>query len=175
MIAILSQIILGKSKGLVALYPVKIERSEKMSVTLREINMENFQECISLKVAQDQEGFVATNVYSLAEAKADSVSIPLAIYDGETMVGFLMYWFDETNGVGWIDRLMVDARFQKRGYGRTAMTEVIRRLKSHANCRLIRTSFAPENAPAARLYESLGFVRNNQEIAGETVVILENR
>ena len=58
---------------------------------LREINMKNFRECIDLKVSDSQKGFVASNMYSLAEAKADNVSNPYAIYDGEQMVGFIMY------------------------------------------------------------------------------------
>ncbi len=100
-----------------------------MTITLREITMVNFRECLSLKLAPGQEDFVASNMFSLAEAKADGVSEPLAIYSDETMVGFTMYWYDENNRRGFIDRLMVDHRFQGKGYGREAMIEVIRRLK----------------------------------------------
>jgi len=65
--------------------------------SLREITMENFHNCLDLKVNEDQKNFVASNMYSLAEAKADGVSVPLAIYDDETMVGFVMYNFDTKN------------------------------------------------------------------------------
>lgn len=134
-----------------------------MDVTLREITMENFRECIGLSIAEEQKGFVATNVYSLAEAKADGVSNPLAIYAGEQMVGFIMYDFERKENRGYITRLMVDYRFQGNGYGRAAIIQVIDRLKAIPACREIYTSFVPANTVAARLYASLGF-----EITGET-------
>jgi len=74
---------------------------------------------------------VASNMFSLAEAKADGVSQPLAIYSDETMVGFTMFWYDDRNLKGYIDRLMIGHRFQRKGYGRAAMIGVIDRLKAY--------------------------------------------
>ncbi len=142
-------------------------------IELREIIMENFRECIGLSVAEDQRGFVASNMYSLAEAKADGVSNPLAIYSGDTMVGFIMYCFDAESGTGYIDRLMVAADHQRHGYGRVAMAEVISRLRNTPGCLLIRTSFEPSNAVADALYHSLGFRRTGEVDDGEIVVVLE--
>lgn len=147
--------------------------TSRQEIELREITMENFRECIGLTVAENQRDFVASNMYSLAEAKADGVSIPLAVYAGDTMVGFIMYWFDAEHGIGYIDRLMVAAEHQGRGYGRAAMTEVIGRLTKEPRCTTIRTSFEPANAVAEGLYESLGFRRTGEMCHGEVVVVLE--
>lgn len=144
-----------------------------MNITLREITMDNFHECIKLKVKEEQVNFVASNMYSLAEAKADNVSIPLGIYHDETLVGFTMFWFDEDNEMGWIDRLMVDAKHQGHGYGRAAMVEVISRLKAHEKCKIIRISYEPENIGAEKLYESLGFKKTGEISQGEAVSILQ--
>jgi len=146
-----------------------------VSIQLREITMDNFRECIHLNVREDQKYFVAPNVYSLAEAKADGVSNPLAIYNGDTMVGFIMYCFDPDEEMGYIDRLMVDARYQGQGYGKTAMLEVIQRLKSLPACKRIKTSFVHANEAADVLYAGLGFCRTGEvtEDGKETVVILE--
>jgi diamine N-acetyltransferase len=141
-----------------------------MDVTLREITMESFRECIKLEVAEDQKGFVASNVFSLAEAKADGVSNPLSIYADDRMVGFIMYDFAPEEGRGYISRLMVDARFQGKGYGRAAMSQIIDQLKEIPECREIQTSFAPANAVAERLYASLGFERTGAVVDGEIVV-----
>jgi diamine N-acetyltransferase len=143
-----------------------------MSITLREITMENFRECLRLNVAEDQKGFVASNMYSLAEAKADGVSNPFAIYADEEMVGFIMFDFAPKENRGYISRLMVDARFQGKGYGRAAMTEAIDRLKREPGIREIQTSFHPDNAVADALYTSLGFARTGEVVDGETVVRL---
>jgi len=141
-----------------------------MNVTLHEITMENFAECIRLNVGPEQRDFVASNVYSLAEAKADGVSNPLAIYAEEQMVGFTMYDFEPKEARGYITRLMIDVRFQKNGHGRAAMQQVIDRLRSNPACAEIQTSYAPENAVAARLYADLGFRQTGETIDGETVV-----
>ena len=141
-----------------------------MGITLREITMDNFAECIGLRVAEAQKDFVAPNVYSLAEAKADGVSNPLGIYDGAQMVGFIMYDFEPEEDRGYITRLMVDARFQGRGCGRAAMQQVIDQLTAIPACREIQTSYAPANGIAECLYLDLGFEQTGEEIDGETVV-----
>ncbi len=144
-----------------------------MSVTLREITMENFHACISLQLTDEQKGFVASNVYSLAEAKADGISVPLAIYAEDAIVGFVMYWFDEDRHQGHVERLMVDARFQGRGHGRAAMKEVLHRLWSRPDCQAIQTSVAHANVAAESLYASLGFRRTGETVNdGEEAVML---
>ena len=61
---------------------------KKAAIELRKITRENFRECIRLSVAEDQRKFVASNMYSLAEATADGVSNPLAFYADDQMDGF---------------------------------------------------------------------------------------
>lgn len=145
-----------------------------MAISLREITMENFHDCIHLELEDAQRNYVASNMYSLAEAKADGVSVPLAIYDGDTMVGFIMYDYNEGEQVGYISRLMVDRRHQRKGYGRYAMNQVIDRLRAYKDRKYIQTSYAPENAAAGKLYESLGFVKTGEISDGEVVCILKD-
>jgi len=146
-----------------------------MSVVLKEINMDNFHECLDLKLTEIQKTFVASNMYSLAEAKADSVSQPRAIYHDKTMVGFIMYWFDEENEKGWIDRLMVDVNHQGKGYGRDAMKMVMNILESYEKCKIITTSYEVNNYIAGNLYKSLGFEKTGRTVEGETEVIYKVR
>jgi diamine N-acetyltransferase len=141
-----------------------------MTVTLREITMDNFLECVRLSVGEAQKNFVASNMFSLAEAKADRVSNPYAIYADEQIVGFIMYDFNPEENRGYVSRLMVDARFQGKGYGRAAMAEVVDRLKRVPGIRDIQTSFHPENHVAEALYASLGFARTGEVVDGEIVV-----
>ncbi len=153
-------------------------------VSLRPITRMNLDECISLKVANNQKGLVASNVYSLAEASVNPMYHPFGIYDAEahyqtnpSMVGFIMY--ELSDAVGFIVRLMIDEKFQRRGYGRAAMIEVIRRLKLHPEVERIATSHERKNEAAARLYESLGFVDweheelRDEKNSGERYLILQ--
>lgn len=142
-------------------------------IELREISMQNFRECIELSVADHQKGFVASNMYSLAEAKADGVSTPRAVYAGGKMVGFTMYWCDPESGTGYIDRLMVADGQQGKGYGRSTMNAVIEILRATPGCQRIQTSYEPTNYVAESLYESLGFRRNGEFVGDEVVVVLE--
>ena len=134
-------------------------------VHLRKITPDNFHECISLKVDESQKGLIASNTKSLAEAYVNSNLFPLAIYNAAVMgyeqpqlpmVGFTMY--EVVAGIGFIMRLMVDRKYQRKGYGRAAMQEVIRRLKLYPEVELIATSYQQGNEAASKLYRSLGFV-----------------
>ena len=139
-------------------------------VTLREVTKENWLECIRLKVGEGQTGFVAPNVYSLAESKLYPEYVPLAVYAGEEMVGFAMYGVED--GTGWIIRLMTAEAHQGKGYGRAAVRELVRRLKAHPDCRRIRLSYVPANEAAAAFYRSLGFRDTGELLDGEIVVEL---
>ena len=134
-------------------------------VSLHKITEGNRANCLDLRVAPSQSGWVAPNSESLEEAAANLNLVPLAIYDAMArgfekpdvpMVGFTMYELGA--GMGFIRRLMIDQRFQRRGYGRAAMLEVIRRLRLHPEVEMIATRHRRENAAAAKLYRSLGFV-----------------
>jgi diamine N-acetyltransferase len=131
-----------------------------MTITLKELTQENWKACIDLKVHPEQKDFVASNLYSIAESKFYPSCVPLAVYDNETLVGFIMYEPDlerKIEGAYCIYRLMIDCAHQGKGYGRVAMQQVIERLKKYSDCRVIRTSYVPENTIAAKLYYSLGF------------------
>ncbi|MBN1857860.1 GNAT family N-acetyltransferase [Candidatus Bipolaricaulota bacterium] len=141
-----------------------------MTVTLREITMDNFRECIKLSVAEAQKGFVASNMYSLAEAQADGVSEPRAIYAGDQMVGFIMVDFEPKEDRGYISRLMVAEDHQGNGYGREAMRQVIERFKRNPACKEIQTAVVPENVAADTLYRSLGFEPTGEMDEGEAIL-----
>ena len=136
-----------------------------MHVHMRPITASNISECLQLRVKEDQINFVATTAKSLAEASVNPTLFPLAIYDVAAlgyeqptipMIGFAMY--EVSAGVGFIVRLLIDQRYQRRGYGKAAMLESIRRLRLYPEVELIATSYKRENIAAGQLYASLGFV-----------------
>ena len=142
-------------------------------IELIDIVMDNFEECLKLKLTKEQEKFVATNMYSLAEAKADGVSQPYAIYAKNKMVGFIMYDYDKGKRRGFITRLMVDYRFQGKNYGREATIKIIDEIKDIPECKDISISYWPDNNIARTLYKSLGFSETGELSGGEEVAILK--
>ena len=144
-----------------------------MAVTLRDVDRENFKRCVKLEVREDQKNFVASNVYSIAQSKVEPSYTPWAVYDGDEMVGFVMYGYDREDNCYCIARMMIDKNHQGKGYGRAAMEEIIRRLRATPDCREVALSIEPENEVAQRLYESLGFKKTGEVAQGEEVMRLK--
>ena len=135
----------------------------------RSIDSNNFRDVLALSIEESQMHFVATNAYSLAQAKAQPECVPMALYDGETLVGFLMYGMDVDDREYWLYRLMIDRRFQSRGYGRKALCQLLTRLQGDPAHRELYLSCNPENAWGRILYESMGFRPDGRTIHGEMV------
>jgi diamine N-acetyltransferase len=72
-------------------------------------------------------------------------------------------------GKYWIMRVMVDQRFQGKGYGRAAMELLLDRLRATPDCDEVAISYEPENAVARRLYASVGFHETGEVVEGEAV------
>ena len=90
-----------------------------MYLTIRPVTEQNREEILSLKVKHGQEHFIETTAQCLTEADKLSVWRPVGIYDKETLIGFAMYGlFLEypPNGRVWLDRLLIGAPFQGKGY-----------------------------------------------------------
>lgn len=90
------------------------------------------------------------------------------------MVGFLMYGeFQYRDELRWfVSRLLVDRRYQRRGYGRSAMLAVIERLRTQHGARTVWLSYSPDNAIALKLFHSLGFEPVGEASYGEILVSL---
>lgn len=141
-----------------------------MTVELREITPENFKECINLKVAEEQKDFVAPNVTSIAQSKIYPTVEPFAVYNDEELVGFVMFGLDIEDDRYYLVRLMIDEKFQGKGFGRAATLAVIEKMKLVEDCNEIYLSFVPENECAERLYKSVGFEPTGELSEGEVVM-----
>lgn len=141
-----------------------------MAVILRDITRDNWLDCVKLKVGPDQERFVASNAFSLCQAHYEDGWRPMGIYDGESMVGLVMFSRTRHPEWGyWIVRVMVDARHQRSGYGRAALREALNLLGRQPDCDEVFISQAPDNEVAERLYLSLGFEPTGRVVDGERV------
>ena len=140
---------------------------------LCDVDKDNFQECITLDVNEEQRSFVAPNIRSLAQAYVfRDVAKVFALYEEGTMVGFAMLHVDHTEKEYWLWRFMIDRRFQHMGYGREALGKIIGYFNS-IGAKTVKLSFEPENHIAEKLYSSCGFYRNGKENDGEIVMQLD--
>lgn len=142
-------------------------------INFKEITRENFWECVSLTVADDQNEFVTSNAVSIAQAKVQPECIPLAIYDEEEMVGFLMYCIDEDDSEYWIYRMMIDKKHQSKGYGKKSLEKLLGTIKADKTRNKIFLGVHKESVAAVKVYECFGFKFDGQVFGSEHIMRLD--
>ncbi len=139
-------------------------------ITIRDITQDNFHECINLSVCKEQGKFISSNTYSIAESKIFPFWVIKAIYADEIMVGFLMYAKDKENGILDLARLMIDCKFQGKGYGKEALNCLLSIAKEEEINR-IGIHVEKENDQAKLFYKNYGFEDMRMLEYGEEVFI----
>ena len=121
----------------------------------REIDKTNYWDCMALTIDDSQEGFVADNKQSLVEAAYEDGLYTLGIYHEETMVGFVLYDYDDTFP-GWsMSRFMIGKQFQGKGYGKKLMEHWENDMKSQGYGMLLTSTQVDEEAQ--HFYRKLGY------------------
>ncbi len=127
-------------------------------INLKPVTKDNLDDVLALKVAETQKGFVSTNAESLAQAYVYSETAwPFAVYDDETLVGFIMMGYYEVKHYYTLWKFMIDQRYQNKGYGRKALELGLAFIREKFHPEEIYTGVAPGNSVAKGLYESVGF------------------
>lgn len=140
-------------------------------IELRPVDGQNWYDCVCLEVDPSQKNYVASNSFSLVEAAYMPENYPFAIIIEDKIVGFLMYNYDKDLGMWGLNRLMIDRRYQKKGYGRIALLELFKLVSERLGHIPFYTSYEPDNKVAEKLYKSLGFVSTGEVIEGENYMI----
>ncbi len=129
-------------------------------IELRTITEENFIDAFNLKLAPGQERFVSHPIRSLAQAYVYREQCqPFGIYEGDTMVGYVMVIYDYDVPEYDVWHMMIDASKQGRGYGGAALDRVIDyiRTKPFGASGRVALTCNKDNPTARKLYESRGF------------------
>ncbi|WP_054711231.1 GNAT family N-acetyltransferase [Bacillus sp. JCM 19041] len=140
-------------------------------IKFKQLEWDNFEECLSLEVSEEQKNFVASNMYSLAQSyiallNDELPAMTYAIYDDATMIGFIMMYHDtaEENEYGDEDsygilRFMIDKKYQGKGLGKKSFEKALEYIKSYpqGDAQAIYISYDPSNTVASQLYKQYGF------------------
>lgn len=143
-----------------------------MDLIFKEVDRNNWESCIELTVSNEQKNFVAANWYSILQAKFEADLYPLCIYDGDTMVGFLMYGLDPDTNRMEMCRLMIGEMYQGKGYGKRAIMMLLGIIKDKYGNIPFYTSIEPDNEVAQKVYESLGFRKTGEIMWDEEVMVI---
>lgn len=156
---------------------------------LKKINRNNVGVILKLEVFDNQKSFVATNNSSIIEAyiaiTENNHVFTFGIYKDETPIGFLMIGYDVNSddegapeiakGNYNIWRLMIDKKYQGKGFGKKAMDLAIEFINTFP-CGIAKycwLSYENYNNVARQLYKSVGFVETEEKDGEEIVAILE--
>ena len=128
-----------------------------MAVSLRQITKSNYEQVCDLDVSEEQQDYVASNMWSLVESSFNEGYETRAIYLGEEPVGFFM-WVTKTLSKVSIWRFMIDHKHQKKGIGRIALNLALNEIKLTYGLKEIEICYNPNNPVAKAFYSSFGFV-----------------
>ncbi|WP_211278054.1 GNAT family N-acetyltransferase [Couchioplanes caeruleus] len=148
---------------------------------LEEINPENYEAALAVKVRPDQEDLVEPVVKSLAEAYVYAeYAWPRLILDGDRVVGFLMAFLDipwdpardpeDVRSGLW--RLNIAAEAQGCGYGRFAVEAVCNEVRARGGSRAYVT-WEPRAGGPEDFYLKLGFRPTGERSGEQTVGVLD--
>jgi diamine N-acetyltransferase len=143
-----------------------------VKIELRPINRTNWEEAARLEVAADQSDFIEPNIWSIAESCFYDALTALAIYEGQTLVGFLMWGFSPDDGRPWLYRFMIDRRHQQKGLGKAALALLIRELRNQGIPEL-NVGYHRDNAVAEQLYLQAGFQKSGLAPWGELMARID--
>ena len=157
-------------------------------IRLEKICSKNIWDILRLHVSASQTSYVASNEISIIEAylaqNENGHAFPFGIFDDETPVGFCMVGFGVDDS--WTDapaiakdnyniwRLMIDEKFQGRGYGKHAMRLILDFIKTNpcGSAKKCWLSYEPDNKVAKSLYASFGFQETEEWDGNEIIAVL---
>jgi diamine N-acetyltransferase len=150
-------------------------------VSLREITDANRAAIEALSVSEEQSKYVASVAESLVDAAETPDAMPWfrAAYAGDEPVGFVMIsdgiTVDNPEYLGpyFLWRLLVDQRFQGRGYGTAILDLVVAHVRPRPDARVLLTSHVVGPNSPVTFYLRYGFRLTGDVHDGEPVLELD--
>ena len=150
-----------------------MSRNHDKLLHLELVNDENRKEVEGLTVFSEQVGFIESVSECLQEADEIELWRPVGIYDSDTLIGFAMYGYfpEPAPGQLWLDRLLIDKKYQGKGYGKQAVLSLLDILRTEYQSDTVYLSVYENNPHAIRLYQQIGFQFNGKyDTKGERIM-----
>ena len=142
---------------------------------LRKIDESNFIECFNLSLGEGQDRFVSHPIRSLAQAYVYyNQCTPFGIYSNDTIVGYVMVIYDYDEETYNIWHMMIDEKYQGKGYGSIAIKLCIDYIKSKpfGSSNDVILTCNKDNSIAIHIYEKIGFKDTGERDDNELVMKL---
>jgi diamine N-acetyltransferase len=146
-----------------------------MNIEIREITAENLKEILALRVRDSQKSYIESIEQCLEDATECTSYQPVGLHRNGELVGFAMYGVfpcENKKSQVWLDRYLIDERFQGQGLGSRMLEALIAYLVQLYHCDEIYLSLFKNNQRALHLYRKFGFNFNGEkDINGESVMV----
>lgn len=147
---------------------------ENARIHLEPATASNWKACAALQLAADQEKFIPSNLYSIAESQFYPHSKSTAIYNADDqLVGYALFGRDIFTEKWKIFRVMIDKSHQRKGYGESAMREIIKQIAKEPGGNEILICYQNNNHVARTLYSKLGFIEQEIDFTGKVAALLK--
>ncbi len=136
----------------------------------KEVTEENFETVIKLSDTLDavQKQCVASNLYSIAESTLHPDNAYYrVVYKDDTPIGFFMLYIPDKGSISEGDtdfflwRLMISKPYQKQGYGKKVLDEIINIAKARAFDEVLLSCNPIEGGPL-KFYLKYGFFKDGK-------------
>lgn len=136
---------------------------------------------LTLERAPGQERFLGSMASHFEDAAAEPRAKPRmwSVHDGDQLVGFVMISDNievmepDLLGPYFLWRLLIDAKFQGRGYGAATLDAVVDYLRTRPGADILWTSCGRGEGSPQLFYEHCGFVATGEIKWDETVLRLD--
>ena len=131
-------------------------------INLKEITSKNLKSIIDLNVKDDQKDYVASNSVSIAQGHYSNSAWFKGIFNDNRPVGFVMLDLIEEENKCFLWRFMIDRKYQGKGFGKIALTQVVNFVRSLNLYTYIATSYVPAENSAGGFYKNFGFIESDE-------------
>lgn len=156
------------------------------TIQLRDIVTDADRDAVlALAVGPGQERFVASVEGSFRDELEDARACPRmwSVNDADQVVGFVMIsdgipadrLASDADLIGpyYLWRLLIDQRFQRRGYGRATLDAIVAYLRTRPGADVLWTSAGQGEGTPQPFYEGYGFVATGDVMEDEAVLRLD--
>ena len=154
-----------------------MDSSVHKQLHFKSVNAENRREVEGLTVFSEQAGFIESVSECLREADELELWRPVGIYDSDTLIGFAMYGYfpEPAPGQLWLDRLLIDKKYQGKGFGRQTLDAAMALIRTYpfGKADKVWLSYEPENVRAREIYRKYGFVENGEMCGNEIIAVYD--
>lgn len=126
-------------------------------ITLRDVTRQNIRQVLKLKAAPEQERLAPTVAHMIARGVYEENAWFKAIYADEEPAGLVKVWESSPEEPD-LWGIIVDEKYQGRGYGRRAVELAVALIKSrNPQAKRLCVGYLPENGDAQAFFKKCGF------------------